>query len=239
MKVTDQSEQAVWKEFAAGEQLAAALAAKIAMKLASAIDARGSAVLCVSGGSTPKTLFKHLSKAVIDWQNVIVTLVDERYVPPENDRSNQRLVSTHLLQNTAATAQFQPLYFAADTADGGAKAAQQAIDQLHKPFDVVVLGMGGDGHTASFFPGGDNLSEATDLSCSQSVMTMAAPNAGEPRITLTLPVLVSADLLVLHIEGMEKKGVLLDAMKPGPIAQYPVRAVLRSAGPHLRIYWAP
>jgi 6-phosphogluconolactonase len=104
---------------------------------------------------------------------------------------------------------------------------------------VVVLGMGTDGHTASFFPGGTTLAQVTDPACPASVMAIEAPDAGEPRLTLTLPRIIEAGLLVLHIEGEAKRAVLASALEPGPEQAMPVRAVLRQAKRPLEIYWAP
>lgn len=221
-----------------GTELAEALAARVAGALTAAIEARGRATLAVSGGSTPKAFFVALSKLPIGWDKVTVTLVDERMVPPSNERSNQRLVSLLLLQNRAADASFVPLYSGIGDAMAMAEAASGKIDGLAPPLDVVVLGMGTDGHTASFFPAGSTLAEVTDPQCRQSVMAIEAPGAGEPRLTLTLPRIVEAGLIVLHIEGNEKRDVLSRALEPGAEAEIPVRAVLRHAKTPIEIYWA-
>ena len=105
-------------------------------------------------------------------------------------------------------------------------------------FDVAVLGMGNDGHTASFFPGGDHLAEAIDAGTSKRLIAITAPGAGEPRLTFTLPVLEQAGRLALHIEGAEKQQVLKKALAEGPETEMPVRAVLRSAAP-VTLYWCP
>jgi 6-phosphogluconolactonase len=225
--------------FADGGELAEALADRVAGALAMAIAARGAATLAVSGGTTPKAFFAALSKRAIEWSKVTVTLVDERMVPPAHERSNHRLATLFLLQNRAAEAGFVPLYHANGDAEAVARAASAAIDALPLPFDVVVLGMGTDGHTASFFPGGTALGAVTDPACRQSVMAIEAPGAGEPRLTLTLPRLVEAGLMVLHIEGEQKKAVLAKALGAGPEAEMPVRAVLRHAKTPVEIYWAP
>jgi 6-phosphogluconolactonase len=225
--------------FADGGELAEALADRVAGALAIAIAARGAATLAVSGGTTPKAFFAALSKRAIEWSKVTVTLVDERMVPPAHERSNHRLATLFLLQNRAAEAGFVPLYHANGDAEAVARAASDAIDALALPFDVVVLGMGTDGHTASFFPGGTALGAVTDPACRQSVMAIEAPGAGEPRLTLTLPRLVEAGLMVLHIEGEQKKAVLAKALGAGPEAEMPVRAVLRHAKTPVEIYWAP
>lgn len=240
MKPTDRVQANIRQSgFGSGAELAEALADTVAGALAMAITSRGSATLAVSGGSTPKAFFSALSKRPIDWDKVTVTLVDERMVPPAHERSNHRLASLYLLQNRAAEAGFVPLYSATGDAEAAADAASDKIDALPLPFDVVVLGMGTDGHTASFFPGGSTLGAVTDPECSQSVMTIEAPGAGEPRLTLTLPRIVEAGMIVLHIEGDEKKAVLAKALDAGPEAEMPVRSVLRHARTPVEIYWAP
>jgi 6-phosphogluconolactonase len=240
MKPTDKVQANIRQSsFESGTELAEALADKVAGALAMAITARGTATLAVSGGSTPKAFFAALSKRPIDWEKVTVTLVDERMVPPAHERSNHRLASLYLLQNRAAEAGFVPLYTAGGDAEAVAETASEKIDALALPFDVVVLGMGTDGHTASFFPGGSTLAVVTDPECRQSVMTIEAPGAGEPRLTLTLPRIVEAGMIVLHIEGDQKKAVLAKALDAGPEAEMPVRAVLYHARTPVEIYWAP
>ncbi|WP_373505922.1 6-phosphogluconolactonase [Aestuariivirga sp.] len=211
--------------FEAREPLAETLARDVADELLRAIEAKGKATLAVSGGSTPKLFFEKLSEAELPWQRVTVTLVDERQVPETSERSNARLVRAHLLKNRAAAASFVPLF---DNADAAKAAA----------FDVVVLGMGNDGHTASFFPGGDHLAEAIDSDTPKRLIEMRAPGAGEPRLTFTLPVLEAAGRLKLHIEGADKKLVLAKALADGPEEDMPVRAVLRSPTP-VTLYWCP
>jgi 6-phosphogluconolactonase len=219
-----------------GQALANALAARIADDLRNAIAARGEATIAVSGGSTPKRLFEQLSNEVLDWSRVTVTLVDERWVPDTDERSNARLLEMHLLRHNAADAQFVPLYAEAPTPEAGIAQVRTRIGTMKLPFDIVILGMGPDGHTASFFPGGDRLSEALDLTNTAEVLPMRAPNAGEPRITFTLSVLLKARLLYLHIQGADKRVVLEQAEQPG--SSLPIASVLQHAR-QLEIYWCP
>ena len=211
--------------FEAREALAATLARDVAEELERAIEAKGRATLAVSGGTTPKLFFEKLSEIDIPWARVSVTLVDERQVPETSERSNARLVRTHLLRNRAAAARFVPLV---DNPDA----------EKIPSFDVAVLGMGNDGHTASFFPGGDSLAEAIDADTKKRLIAITAPGAGEPCLTFTLPVLEQAGRLALHIEGAEKKQVLKQALADGPEEDMPVRALLRSAAP-VTLYWCP
>lgn len=224
--------------FADGNALAEALASAVAERLSQACQARGKAVLAVSGGTTPARFFKALSIKKLPWDRITVTLVDERFVPPSSDRSNQKLVTEMLVHNEAANAKFVGLYNDAPDAEEGAKIAAEAIAKLGQPFDIVVLGMGSDGHTASFFPGGDRLSDAISPDQKALVLPMQAEGAGEPRLTLTLPVIVGARFVALHIEGAEKKAVLEKALGDGATTDMPIRAVLRHVPIELEIFWA-
>lgn len=220
--------------------LAQALSERIAGQLKDAIAARGHALLAVSGGSTPKHVFERLSRQLLDWSKVSITLVDERWAPESSDRSNARLVKAMLMQHEASAAQFVPLYADAPTPEAGLPTVKTRLAALSLPFDVVILGMGGDGHTASFFPGGDRLEEALDLNGTQRVVPMRAEGADEPRITFSLPALLDTRALYLHIEGDAKRDVLAQALEgTGQGASYPVRAVLTQQRTPVSVYWCP
>ena len=225
-------------EFADRLTLADTLARDVASKLDAAIGARGKATIAVSGGGTPKTMFAVLAEQEIDWSKVTVTLVDERWVDTDSDRSNARMVAEHLFHHESHTASFVPLFDRAhkDNVDDALDDVGARIDALGRPFDVVLLGMGSDGHTASFFPGGDNLAAALDPDGKRAVVSMRAEGAGEPRITLTLPRVLDTRALYLHIEGDDKKDVLAKALAG---ENYPIAAVLTQDRVPVDIYWAP
>lgn len=224
------------RDFRDKVQLAEALADAVATNLKAGIKARGVASLAVSGGSTPMRFFRALSdRDDVQWDRVTVTLVDERWVDESSERSNGRLVRANLLQGRAALARFVPLFQGGDVPDAALANEQQSL--VPRPLDVAVLGMGNDGHTASFFPGGDTLAEA--LTAEGPVVDIRAPGAGEPRVTLTLRQLLAARALYLHIEGEEKVETLQRAEADGPIEDMPVRAVLRQTQTPLNIYWCP
>lgn len=226
-----------WHEFATPQALAEKLAGRIAEILAEAIQARGEALLAVSGGTTPVHLFKALSETDLDWSRVTITLVDERFVPPSFDRSNEGLVRRDLLRGKAAAANFVGLYHEAPTVEKAAEKAEAALSSLPYPFDFVVLGMGPDGHTASFFPDDPDLARPLDLSGRRIVLPVHAQSAGEPRLTFSLPKLIEARNLALHIEGTDKKEMLEKALGQGP--RLPIRAVFDAAKKPVEIYWAP
>ncbi len=223
-------------DFTSGTELAQALSEAIANKLNAAIAERGQATLAVSGGTTPLRLFEVLSRKMIDWNLVTITLVDERFVPVESDRSNEKLVREHLLRDHAGVARFVGLYNPAATAETAALASR--IDALRRPFDVVVLGMGNDGHTASFFPGADRLDQAINPKTRALVLPIHAEGAGEKRLTLTLPIIAEAEMLVLHIEGAAKQATLEKALSGDDENEMPVRAVFHHARTPIQLYWS-
>lgn len=226
--------------FTDGRAQATALAERVAERLRRGLAERGHAALAVSGGSTPKDFFGCLSHEKLDWARVQVTLVDERWVAETDERSNARLVKSLLLQHAAAGAPFTPLYTGDATPEAGLATVTARIDALPLPFDAVVLGMGDDGHTASFFPGGNHLAEALDPDGHARVLPMRAPGAGEPRITLTLPTLLQTRALYLLVAGEKKRDLLADArLGLGAARDYPVRAVLTQPRVPVAVYWCP
>jgi 6-phosphogluconolactonase len=226
------------REFDDGAALAPAFASWTADILSAAIEARGAALLVVSGGSTPLRYFQALSTRAVDWSRVSVTLADERCVPDDHPRSNARLVREALLRNFADKATFVPLADSRLTPEQELAAASARIARLPMPADLVVLGMGDDGHTASWFPKGQGLAEAMDPAARALVAPIAAPGAPEPRLTLTGRVILRARKLALQIEGADKLATLARALGEGPSEEMPIRAVLRQAADRLTIFCA-
>ena len=229
----------VFQSFASSAALADALAERVSSALKARLARDKRAALAVSGGRTPVRFFQALSSRQMDWGRVDITLVDERWVDENAERSNARLVRSYLLQNAAIVAHWVPLVTNDREPEDGLAAVGARIAALPLPFAAVVLGMGEDGHTASFFPKGDRLATALDLAAPQFVEAMRAPAAAEPRITLTLPVLARADLIALHIEGEPKRRVFMQAEIPGPVEDMPIRAILQAAQQPVEVFWAP
>lgn len=221
------------------EALARSLAAHVAEALRARCVRDGAAALAVSGGRTPARFLEMLSGAPLPWDRISVTLVDERWVPETSPRSNAALVRQHLLQGPAAAARFVPLYSDAPTPEDGIAAISAPLSRLPLPFACVVLGMGDDGHTASFFPHGEGLGAAIRPDSPELLAPVRAEAAGEPRITFTLPPLLAADRVFLHIEGAGKRTVLAAALGEGPVEDMPIRAVLRALPRPLDVMWCP
>ena len=228
--------EADWRVSPSRDALAEALADDVAGALRAGLSQRGAASLAVSGGSTPGRFFDALSRRHLDWASVVVTLVDERFVPPSSDRSNERLVRERLLKNEARLARFMPLYGEGASVEAAANQAEAGLALMGPTLDAVVLGMGTDGHTASFFPDAANLADLLDPAQRRRVMPVDAPSGGEPRLTLTLPQLTGARFLALHIEGNEKRAVLDAALGAG--GDRPVTAIFEHSERPVPVYWA-
>lgn len=219
--------------------LAHALAGEIKVDLEEAIGVRGAASLVVSGGTTPQRLFGVLSAETVAWEKTWVTLADERWVDTTDKASNERLVREHLLVNDAANAHFVGLKNPAPTPEAGADWARRALTRVPRPYDVVMLGMGLDGHTASLFPGSLALARALDPAAPAGCVAVNSLTAPHARVSLNLAALLDARRVVLHIEGEAKWQVYQRARVAGSLAEMPVRAVLQQKEVPVDVYWCP
>lgn len=228
-----------FREFKDSATLVAALAGQVADLLRAGIRARGQASLVVSGGSTPVPFFVALSELTLAWEQVTITLADERWLDPASADSNEHLVRQHLLQNRAATAHFVGLKTGATTARQGEKECAARLALLPRPFDVLLLGLGNDGHTASLFPQATRLGEALALNSGQLCLAITPPVAPHARMTLTLPALLQSRQIILLLAGSSKRAVYEKALASGPIAEMPIRAVLAQTTSPVTVFWAP
>ena len=219
--------------------LAHALSGEIQVDLAEAVAERKAASLVVSGGRTPLKLFHQLRNEKLNWQNVWITLADERWVETAAQASNERLVRENLLSGAAATAHFVGLKNPAPTPEAGVEWSWRALSRVPRPFDVVVLGMGDDGHTASLFPGSLALARALDPAAAPGCVAVNALAAPHARVSLNLAALLDARRIVLHIEGDAKWQVYHRARTPGSAAELPVRAILHQREVPVDVFWAP
>ncbi len=203
----------------------------IAGQLADFLRREGRASLCVPGGTTPGPVFDILSGVDIDWARVAVFLNDERWVGEDSPRSNTALLRARLLKGRAAAARLVPLHMATPAPEDALEDLSAGI-AAELPISVLLLGMGADMHTASLFPGADLLAQAMAADA-PPVMALRAEAAGEPRITLTAPVLKGAFHTHILITGPEKRAAL-DRAQALPELEAPVRAVLANA----TVHWA-
>ena len=216
----------VFKAFPTTAELDTGLARFVAARLEAAIAERGAASLVVSGGRTPLGFFARLAEQSLDWPAVSITLVDERWLGPEHADSNERVVRANLLRGPAAAARFVPLKNEAPSAAAGAPATAAALCAMPRPFDVVILGMGEDAHTASLFPGAAELAAGLDPDASAECLALTPPAAPHPRLSLTRAALLDSRCLVLHFTGQRKRSIYQQALGAGPVAAMPVRLAL-------------
>jgi 6-phosphogluconolactonase len=210
--------------------------------LTRALVERGAARLALSGGSTPGDVYRALGRANLDWSLVTLALVDERWVDPADKASNERLLRECFAPALARGARLAPMKTAAETPAEAAAEVEARYAPL-RPFDLVLLGMGQDGHAASWFPHAEGLAEALDPQDGETVAAIravgsAVAGAHVERMTLTRPAVAEAGRLMLLIAGEDKRAAFEAASALGPEADMPVRALLHRGAP-LTTYWAP
>ncbi|MEQ9314436.1 MAG: 6-phosphogluconolactonase, partial [Henriciella sp.] len=209
----------------------------IKARLEDALSRRSRASLFCSGGSTPGPVYQALSDADLAWNNVTVGLADERWVSPDHDASNAALVQRTLLQGKASGAQFIPMKTASNTAFGAEAELNKVYGEPARVIDILILGMGPDGHTLSWFADAKGLGAATDPGNLLSVAAIKAPQTevtGEitERMTLTYPAVANARHILLLLTGDEKRAVF----ERGEAA-HPVHLMRRAAGNALTVFY--
>ncbi len=223
--------------YESADALNKAFADEIAQLLSDAIDARGKASLLVSGGRTPLPLFQSLCQADIAWDKVDVSLVDERWVDEQDDASNTKLVKKNLLVAKASAARFVDMKSAESDAADAVSACEARLATMSQPFDVLILGMGEDGHTASLFPCSEQLQAGLDMNSGKVCIATQPTTAPHQRMSLTLPAIVASRNIFLHLTGEKKREVLKDALANGSATEKPIVAVVNAATVTLK--WAP
>ena len=232
----------VEKFFANKDELTAELSSSLEQSLVAGIKEDGRAVLMVSGGSSPAPAYKHLSNLELDWASSDVAMVDERWVDADHEKSNEAFIKSTLLQNHGAAANFVTMRNDALTAQNGVAECEAAYKALKRPFDVTILGMGPDGHTASLFPYAEGLEHGLatdDLVCAINAIESDVTGKITERMTLTLSAIADSKVVKLLISGEEKLAVYKQAKEGGAVADMPLRAVLNHPHINIEVYWAP
>jgi 6-phosphogluconolactonase len=218
--------------------LSDAVAAAIAGVVQDAVMQRGRCSLVLSGGSTPRPALERLATAYRDrvpWDRVHLFWGDERFVPHDDSRSNARMARKALIEHVPCPpANVHPIPTGLPSADAAAVRYEHTLRGYfphgQPAFDLVLLGLGDDAHTASVFPGSPALDEP-----SRWVMAVDAPLEPRLRITLTMRTLTSASRVFVLVSGVSKAAALRHALDPvSAPSQYPA-AALRSAG--VRVTW--
>lgn len=223
-------------EFEQSQLLDEALADTIAKILESAVKLKGKASIAVSGGSTPKGFFNALSQKKLPWQSITITLADERWVDIHSNDSNTKLVHENLLQNEALKANFFHLKQGQMLTDEVLVDLNIAAQQL-LPLDVLILGMGEDGHTASLFPCSDEIEQCLSLDA-PALLSVAPKTAPYQRISFSFAALAKSKNTFLHISGDNKKQVLTKALAQSNTKEMPIRAFLQADNVNTQVYWA-
>jgi len=224
-------------KFRTSEQLNTVFSRKIIKLLRDAVEKNGRASLVVSGGRTPAKLFETLSKAHLQWHKIDVSLADERWVDNDDDASNEKMLRAKLLINNAAKANFVPLKTPHADATDAVLTCTSNLQQMHTPIDVLILGMGEDGHTASLFPCSEQIAQSLDLTSGNTFIAVQPKTAPNQRMSLTLPALLNSHQIFLHLTGEAKKQVLDTVLSGDNALVMPIRAVINNAD--VELLWAP
>jgi 6-phosphogluconolactonase len=231
--------EAEWWDYNSIDELADAVAGDVGFIIESALEARDSALIAVPGGTTPVPVFDRLAKAKMHWRKVTIIPTDDRLVPVEDDLSNVKMLARSFLPSGARVVPIATVN--ADHRMAG-NAADARLQDLSWPPDLVWLGMGKDGHTASIFAGPD-LQDALDapkarraVGVKPDPMPEEAPVA---RVTLTRAAILSARTILITITGQEKRDLLEQAIEDGHSSKLPIGRVLAEAEQPIDIHWCP
>ena len=226
-------------QFPSRNELDSALADSVQQILSEAIKHKGKASIAVSGGSTPKGLFSILSHCDLEWSKVTITLADERWVPLDSIDSNTRLVHENLLQNKAAAAKFFHLKQGEELNEETLSDLNVAANTTLLPLDVLILGMGEDGHTASLFPCSEQITEGLSQDNESALLKVLPTTAPHQRISFSFAALSKSKHTFLHLCGENKQVVLNQALEGQDSFEMPIRAFLHHPSLNTQVYWAP
>ncbi|WP_394647590.1 6-phosphogluconolactonase [uncultured Sphingomonas sp.] len=228
-----------WWDYDDAAELADAVAGDIQFVIESAIDARGSAVIALAGGKTPLPAYEKLAKAKLDWKRVTIVPGDERIVPLGDALSNVTSLGKIFIPKGARVMPIVPK--ATEDYKAAGRSADALMQDLHWPLDLCLLGVGGDGHTASIFPGPD-YDEALNGPKERRALGVMPdplpPEAPVARVSLTRQGIVTARALMIAVTGAAKRKVIEDAIKEGAGSPYPIGRVLADAELPVDIHWA-
>lgn len=228
--------EAQLRKFETASELNDVFAEEIANKLQQGIDENGSATLLVSGGNTPRPMFAQLSEKNIQWEKVNIALVDDRWVELSDSASNEQMVNEALIINKATSANFVGMKTDEQDAFKAVEQVEANLAHLNQPFDVVILGMGEDGHTASIFPCCAQLDEA--LSTEETLMATQPTTAPHQRMTFTKSALLKSKQLYLHLVGESKETVLNQVAAGSDEREAPIRAFLNQSNVPMSVMFA-
>ena len=229
------------RKFETAETMFRTLADDIVARLKQGVAAEGAASLVCSGGTTPGALYDILAQSEAPWSKVSVTLSDERWIAPTEDGSNEKLSRTRLLVGKAAAAHLVPMKTSDATPEAAETTVSAAIAAMPRPFDVTLLGMGDDGHTASLYPHSQGLQKSLDVSdpmLVRGVHTDHAVKTGN-RMTLTLRALLDSQWIVILLKGDSKLRTYNAAIAGTDVQEMPVRALLNQSKTPVQVCWAP
>lgn len=221
------------------DELAHELAATIGETLEAACAARGEGVFIAAGGNTPIDTYRELSRLDLSWEKVTLTLTDERWVALGHPDSNEAMLRRVLLHSGTARARLISLISVDSTPEQAETEIETRLQALPRPYDLVMTGMGEDGHIASLFPDAAGLAQALDPHSEQLCRVLRSASTAYPRMTLTAKALLQTRRLILLFFGYRKRRTFERALNGQDVLDKPVRILLNQERAPLDVYWAP
>jgi 6-phosphogluconolactonase len=231
--------EAEWWDYDSLDELSDAVAGDVGFIIDSALDARNASLIAVPGGRTGPAIFPKLAAQTLQWQRVTIIPTDDRLVPMEDERSNVRAIAKAFLPTGARV-----IPIATEIADYrlAGNSADARLQDLSWPPDLVWLGMGEDGHTASIFPGPDLQAALDAPKARRAIGVMPDPLPAEApvaRVTLTRAAILSARTILITVTGDKKRQLLEEAIADGHSSKLPIGRVLAEVDQPIDIHWCP
>lgn len=230
----------IWHELSDATELANSLAHALHTQTLLALRNQSKVLIGLAGGSTPMAAYAEFAQAQVPWSDIHLTLIDERFVALSDQQSNERNIALAFSEIKSQLAGWHGLLHDAESIEQSALLANQELQTLKQAMDIVVIGMGADGHIASLFIESDDYPKAMDLNCSEMVLPIRFNHSEGKvnRLSFSLAALLKAKKTFICITGDDKRRVIEQSFN-GSNPDYAIAQFLKSYQHPVEIFWSP